>query len=237
MGAGNLVHVHMILLCSKRTTMTKLHSKLVSAGMAMALGFTATAAQAAITVVKVEDIAATNGQIIQSIAPGFGSTPTVSLNWNPLNDPSTALRFWDSNYSGRAAAYCNAGVSCTLDLLAVGSSQVKLWGFRFGGWPNFTRSIDFKVVDLATNTPISAGTANADAFLGDAYVIGFTSGTGFRITFGPDGFNGGINDIKFEGIAAAGVPEASTWLMLIAGFGAVGAAMRRRKSASAIQAS
>lgn len=217
--------------------MSKLRLKFASAGIAMLLGISSQAAQAAIEVVKVEDIAASNGQVIQSVAPGFGSTSLVSFNWNPFNDPATALRFWDSQYSGRAGAYCNASSSCALDVLAVGSSQVKLWGFRLGGWPNFTRSIDFKVVDLATNTPISAGVANADAVLGDAFIIGFTSGTGFRITFGPDGFNGGINDIKFEGIAASGVPEASTWLTMIVGFGAIGSAMRRRKSVSAIQAS
>jgi hypothetical protein len=49
-----------------------------------------------------------------------------------------------------------------------------------------------------------------------------------------DGTNGGVNpgisEISFEGTRAQGVvPEAATWAMLIAGFGLVGAAARRRR--------
>ena len=43
-----------------------------------------------------------------------------------------------------------------------------------------------------------------------------------------DGYTA-IGEISVNG-AAAGVPEASTWAMLIAGFGMVGATMRRRKA-------
>ena len=41
-----------------------------------------------------------------------------------------------------------------------------------------------------------------------------------------------LDDVSFAA-AGGGVPEASTWAMLIAGFGLVGAAMRRRSAALA----
>jgi hypothetical protein len=50
------------------------------------------------------------------------------------------------------------------------------------------------------------------------------------LTFLASGTPGGAPPISLlDGISVAGVPEASTWAMLIAGFGLVGAAARRRR--------
>ena len=38
----------------------------------------------------------------------------------------------------------------------------------------------------------------------------------------------GVDDVRFQNIAAA-VPEPASWALMIAGFGATGAAMRRRR--------
>lgn len=40
------------------------------------------------------------------------------------------------------------------------------------------------------------------------------------------------DNVRFELNAAAAVPEASTWALMLAGFGIVGAALRRRRSVS-----
>lgn len=44
----------------------------------------------------------------------------------------------------------------------------------------------------------------------------------------PGGSQGFADTWLVRGEAVAGVPEASTWAMLVAGFGLVGAATRRR---------
>ena len=43
----------------------------------------------------------------------------------------------------------------------------------------------------------------------------------------PDGTDVALDNVI---VSVAGVPEAETWAMLIAGFGAIGAAQRRRRS-------
>jgi hypothetical protein len=57
--------------------------------------------------IKVEDITLpSNGNIIQNVLPGFGSSGPVTLDWDPFNSTSTALRNWNSGgYSNRDAAW------------------------------------------------------------------------------------------------------------------------------------
>jgi hypothetical protein len=46
--------------------------------------------------------------------------------------------------------------------------------------------------------------------------------------------NPGLSEISFDGTAVTpGVPDASTWVLMIAGFSMVGVAARRRKTAVA----
>ncbi len=64
--------------------------------------------------------------------------------------------------------------------------------------------------------------------------FGFTSDTAFSsITFTgnnlSDGF--GMDNVSFGGLAG-GIPEPTTWAMLIFGFGAIGGAMRKKRKAN-----
>lgn len=173
---------------------------------------------------------------IQSVAPGLGSEGPVTLNWDPLSDPGTSLTRWgDSDYSGRHAAFCSAGVTtaCALDLTVAPTHSVTLSSFFLGAWPDTDRMITWSVIDLATSNPIAGG---ADAFVsgvtGLVASVSATSTAGFRILFGPDGFNGGINDITYSYTRLTPPPSAvplpaGGWLML-AGVGGL-AAMRRRR--------
>ena len=58
-------------------------------------------------------------------------------------------------------------------------------------------------------------------------------GTAFSIDFGGTANQTGFDDITFGSATPGGgaVPEPGTWAMMLLGFGAVGFAMRRRKSA------
>ncbi len=64
----------------------------------------------------------------------------------------------------------------------------------------------------------------------------FTSANGFILHFGPDGYNGGLDNLTFtiSNVNVGGaVPEPTTWLSMILGFGLVGAAARRSMARSA----
>lgn len=72
----------------------------------------------------------------------------------------------------------------------------------------------------------------------------FISDTNRRVTFGWDGSNAitGLRftstgvAFEFDDISALAVPEPATWAMLIAGFGMVGYAVRRRQGARIVSA-
>ncbi|WP_293473078.1 PEPxxWA-CTERM sorting domain-containing protein [Phenylobacterium sp.] len=74
-------------------------------------------------------------------------------------------------------------------------------------------------------------TVNGDTFAGPAVndgFFGFTSTTAFTtITVSGDNEFHFFDDVRYAS-ASAGVPEPSTWAMLILGFAGVGAALRRR---------
>jgi hypothetical protein len=189
------------------------------------LAVTMVSASAA-TTVRIEDFVASNNT---PIAAGFGNAGPVSLNWDPFNSAATRLLKWNGAYSGRDGAWCNSGINCAVDLRVSGSNSVTLSGFRFGGWPNADRTVTFSVIDLANNQTISAGTPFVSGTLGYVQQISFTSSQGFRIQFGPDGFNGGINDIQFNSAPLSAVPEPQSWALLIGGFALVGSSLRVRR--------
>lgn len=200
--------------------------------LALSLALAAPVAQAA--VVALDPLSLGNGTSIQSALPGYGSEGPVTLDWNPTGDSDRTLVFWNGAYSGRDAAYCVGGTDCTLDMTVAPTHTVTLASFWLGGWPNFDRNVSWSVIDLADSSVVASAIAAAvSGTTGLTVSLGLTSTTGFRILFGPDGFNGGINDITYSYTPVDNVPPiplpAGGWLML-AGFGAL-AALRRRKTA------
>lgn len=204
----------------------------------IALSLAAPAASAA--VVNLDDLVGfSNGTAIQTAAPGYGSEGPVTLNWHSTTYP---LLLWNGDYSGRSAAYCNSGAGCTLDMTVDAGYSMTLASFFLGGWPNTDRTISWSVIDLFDSSVVAS---TLDAFVsgttGVVNTIGASSTAGFRILFGPDGFNGGINDITYsyarlgdgggDDGGASPVPlPAAGWLM-IAGLGGLAALRRRRKAA------
>ena len=66
----------------------------------------------------------------------------------------------------------------------------------------------------------------------NSFAVSFT-GVGRSAVFRGDGNNLGLDDIVFDLVSlpgGGGVPEPTTWAMMIAGFGLAGAAARRRKA-------
>lgn len=93
--------------------------------------------------------------------------------------------------------------------------------------------------NVITNAVLGPSTGNT-ATTWNQYTANFSSGANTAVTlalfddtieFFYNDF--AVDDISFVGPAAAmGVPEPSTWAMLIAGIGLVGAGLRRRRKAS-----
>lgn len=194
------------------------------AAFAAAVSF-ATAAQA--VTVTLEDITLGDSADIETSAPGFGDSGPVSLNWNPASNGNTALLYWNGNYSGRNGAWCSSGSGCLLDILVSSGSSVTFNSFFLGGYANTNRVIGYTVTDLANNLVVASGVPLVSGATGLTANVGATSNTGFRLSFGPDGYNGGINDISYS-FGSAVVPEPMSWMVMILGFGAIGAGMRRR---------
>ena len=73
------------------------------------------------------------------------------------------------------------------------------------------------------NGTIGSVTLGGLNLTGDHHTIQFFQNTTFVWTF--------VSEVTFDG--TAGIPEPATWAMMIAGFGLVGAAARRRRPLAA----
>jgi len=95
-------------------------------------------------------------------------------------------------------------------------------------------SLEKQVGGSLSGLTLSAGTYWAGFEAPMMGVMGFRGGNQSLISDGPDGFyrDGDNAGYQLLGEARQGaVPEAATWAMMIGGFGLVGGAMRRRRTA------
>jgi hypothetical protein len=95
---------------------------------------------------------------------------------------------------------------------------------------NFGYAIDW--VGPPNNNPTNVGLLSFEAFTGGAPLsLGFTNYNGQRLIFAADVY--GTNGMTGNVGAVGAVPEPATWAMLIMGFGAIGATIRRRSRQAA----
>lgn len=119
-----------------------------------------------------------------------------------------------------------------ITMTALAGSQITLTGFDLGSFGGFNDTM-VQVFDLAGGPAlINTGTITIPAFTGRTIVVNAVSSAGFKILFGPDGFNVGISNI---GYSVSPVPEPATGALMAAGlafFSAAGRYRRRRQAAS-----
>ena len=143
----------------------------------------------------------------------------------------TSLRYWQNSYSNSDAVYSQSGFGeVRLDVTTAGT--LTLDSVDFGGWPNTVRNIQYRVYDLGY-TLLTSGNLDTNPLALTTIAFGQNSTAGLIFQFGGDGFNGGIQNVtySFDDDRVGGIPEPASWVMLIAGFGLTGAAMRRRRHA------
>ena len=175
------------------------------------------------------------------ISQSYGDTALVNVAFDGdvNNQGLESMRWWSSGYSdlfgvaffGLAFASPNpVGVYLT----PVAGYQITLNSFDLGsfGGPRTTqltlRGGDGSLISSTGNFVTNGAQRNT-------YTPGLTRADGFRIVFGPDDFNVGIDNINYtvSRIDGGGVPEPTTWAMMILGFCGTGTLLRRRRTATA----
>ena len=155
-------------------------------------------AHASAITVRVQDSDVFNWDPIQRVSPGFGSRGPISLNWDPNEDYFTELLAYDKGYSGGAGAFCWYGENCALKLSVTEKNtllELKSFSLGYFGYGNNVR---FSVIDLASDRRVLGGSPWIDGRISSLIDVDASSEKGFLILFGPDGFNGGINNISYS---------------------------------------
>jgi hypothetical protein len=199
--------------------MKRLVSLLMAAAAATSL---ATPAQA--TVVDFDDLS--NGDVVTNQYAGLGVTFSSSAGAQVLataqNLGSSLPNFICSGRGGQINCVDDVYVDFAsaisgLTFLSIGANNVG----DVGDVRVFAGAILLGTVDImADGTPFTPDLVDLGAFLGITRIeiVGVTDAAGL-----------GFDDFTFNGTNGA-IPEPGTWAMMLLGFGAVGFAMRRRRS-------
>jgi hypothetical protein len=191
--------------------------------LALAAAFLAGATAAEANEIKFEDAYSATWEFI---AADYGS---IVNELDTLLETNTGgqLQFWPSGYSNRPAAFSGNDSVGHITLTPLNGLRITLDSFFLGGYLNAGKVVAYRIDNLDTpGLDVDAPDALVDANTGLTVTPAMSSFAGIRISFGPDGYNGGINNIQYT---LAAVPEPGTWAMLSAGLGLLGLLGARRR--------
>ncbi|MBC2669147.1 PEPxxWA-CTERM sorting domain-containing protein [Novosphingobium piscinae] len=139
---------------------------------------------------------------------------------------------WGSGYNGTTdVAYAGQNVAGEIFLSPLSGFSVTLNSLSLHSWLSANRNTSLVIRD-GSNTLLAGPGALSFGTTYNSGSLNLTSTNGLKIQWGPDAFNVGIDNVAFTVQATqtnGAVPEPSTWAMMLVGFGAVGAALRRRQ--------
>jgi hypothetical protein len=179
--------------------------------------------------------AATSGltnSAFASIAPSgnFATAPSYTLAGVTFDNANTDFlingSFFGTNQPYGGATFYSGQFGALTTISFAGATA---FGIVYGSYNNAGSPISFTLSDNSVFTTTMPGTVRSLAF------FGFTSTTPITSITVNNQFSGSqVFDVVSLSIgSAAVVPEPQSWALLIAGFGLVGAAMRRRRAAIA----
>lgn len=196
-------------------------------------------------------VAANAAQIILSPSSVIGSSGNYTLccDFNPgsIFDQQTGTvtetfgaGYWLNADNGPADAFItiDLGAAYALTSVTLYNTGNGPFGDRGTGSFNIFGSNSITGVALVGPTLVASGTLAAGAANSNPVAQAFAAAGNFRyLSFNPTSVavagtpccganNYGLNELRVSGSAV--VPEPQSWVLLIAGFGLVGAAMRRR---------
>lgn len=150
------------------------------------------------------------------------------------------LKHWLGNYGDLQSVVWGGagptGYGSEITFTALAGFELKILGFDAACYLNRAscQTFPFSIREIGGGLAASGSATPAagghDTF---AFNLGYSS-TGYVLRWGPDGYDGGLDNIAFDvrAIGAGGVPEPSAWALLIVGFGLVGGTMRSRSRGS-----
>jgi PEP-CTERM motif len=192
------------------------------------------------TVVNGGDFITTSGDATASWAsPDAGSVTFLDYGWNfSVNDPTTTLSASNltqgrggDDWTYTFTATSNGTIILTYNsTFSGGNDAFGLWGWNV----DFSGSgSGFPV--LSANDPTQDGVFTGILVAGQTYTIGLNGNPNIS-TNGPIDISGYMNGSFSWQITASGVPEPSTWAMLMLGFAGFGFAGYRQSKRAPIAA-
>lgn len=156
------------------------------------------------------------------VGPGYSLT---SVGFNIQNTPTCAPPLCGDNTTpaGRLFAYSNAAsASLTFNF----TTPINAFGAYFGGLQTSSNALVWSAGSTNYSVPLNPQANGGFAFVGFYDAAATTSSVTIDIPF--DLIS--VDDVRFGAAATGGVPEPSTWAMLIFGFGIVGSSLRAKRT-------
>ena len=176
-----------------------------------------------------------------TIDQGYGDTANLDVQYRFDSTGSASeantLRWWAASYNDLVGvAYGTPSISgASIFFAPTAGYSVTLNAFNLGAWPNRTGApSQFSIFDGLGNTLFSSGSIliGEPGNIASLFTPNLTSASGIGVKWGPDSYNVGIDNVTYSvnPLTAGAVPEPSTWAMMLAGLGLLGASMRRKQT-------
>jgi hypothetical protein len=180
-----------------------------------------------------------------SILQTYGDAAGVDMTYGARsalgNSALTALvlQWWDTNYGDLLGVAWSVGTLGEIAMLPTAGYEIELISMDLAGWPNIDRSTQVTVFSYDYASILFSSGAITAPGVGHITVspnLAFNS-TGFRIQWGPDAINTGMDNVVFNTRLivgpvtppVTGVPEPMTLSLLGAGLAGIGWVRRRRE--------
>lgn len=173
------------------------------------------------------------------IGQNYGDGTGVDVSYRSVTSSGQTfemfLKHWNTGYGDLTSNVwggANSSFGSEITFTALAGFELRILSFDAACYLNRTscQNFPFSINEIGGGsvaggniTPPSGGRSSLT--FDQAY-----SSTGYVLRWGPDGYDGGLDNIRFDvrAIATGAVPEPTTWALLILGFGTIGVAMRRR---------